>query len=558
MSARLTLVATTDLHGQIRDVDYGTDAPYEDAYGNRIGLARVASVVRDIRAEAPYALLLDAGDLLEGSALAHHFSRRLGDADAPLHPMAAVMNHLGYDAVALGNHELDYGLRALERFREQLDAPLLAGNVRDATTGQRAFAGSVLRDVPVAEGASVRVGIVGLTTPTVTAWNRDVADHLRFDDVVPAAEPLVKELRAAGAEVVVVVVHSGIVEPPTRENAAVALARIVPGIDVVVAGHAHVEVAKRVERGPDGRRVLLTEPLCWGMRVARVELDLALDRGRWTVAASRSRLVDTATAPEDPEVVALVAAQHALVRARGAEVVGQTRVVIDPAQARYRPTDVLAMVARAQAAGARARVDGRVPLVSVVSPVSRCAPIPAGPVRRRDVAALCPFDSGVVVVATDGRGLREHLEHAAAFFHRTTGPGPYDPDALTNAPTPRTPLGTADFDYDVAYGVDAPLTYEIDLARPVGQRIVRLAYDGRPLADDQPLHVVVSRYRASGAASYPGISAAPVVHEVAEPLRTLVERYIAAGRSYAAVPPHWRLVHDGVPVTFATPGERGS
>lgn len=554
VTARLTVVATTDLHGQVRDFDYGTDAPYADVYGNGIGLARVASVVERIRADAPGALLVDAGDLLEGSALAHHYSGRLRDDDPPLHPMAAAMNYLRYDAVTLGNHELDYGVAALTRLREQLDAPLLAGNVRDAATGVPAFEGGLVRDVPLAGGAVVRVGIIGLTTPQVTTWNRDVAAQLRFDDLVTAAGPLVDDVRGRGADVVVAVVHSGIVEPATRENAAVALAREVSGIDVIVAGHAHVEVAEHRERGPDGRTVVLTEPLCWGMRVAVVELDLTVRGGRWCVLDSRARLVDTARSPEDPAVVSLVEPQHTHVRALGAQIVGHAVTAVDAEPARYRATDALALVARAQAEGARRRADADVPLISLVSPTSRHASIAVGPVRRRQVAALCTFDSGIVVVALDGRRLRAHLEHAAAFFHGVTTAGDHDPDTLTNAPTPRTPLGTPDFDYDVAYGIDAPVTYDIDLARPVGRRITGLSYDGASLADDQPLHVVVSRYRASGAAAYPDVAEAPVVHEVCDSLRTLVERYLAAGAAYASTHAHWRLVHAGTPLTFAPAG----
>lgn len=552
MSARLTVLATTDLHGHVRDHDYGTDRPYEDDYGNRIGLARVATVVRRVRESAPHALLVDAGDVLEGSPLSHHFARQLAESDdgaVPSHPMAAVMNHLGYDAVALGNHELDYGLRALERFRSQLDAPLLAGNVDDAVTGAPALEASVLRDVVVEDGAPpLRVGIIGLTTPKVTSWNRDVREHLRFTDLVAAAPPLVAQVRAAGADVVVAVVHSGAVDPATPENAALDLAREVAGLDVVVAGHAHVELAERHVTGPDGRRVLLTEPLCWGMRVAVVDVDLVRGEGGWTVSATRSRLVDTADAVEDPAIVALVAPAHDEVRALGERVVGHVAAPIETEPARYRPTSALALVAAAQAAGLRNLLPGGLPLLSIVCPTSRYAAIPAGPVRQRQVAAMCPFDSGLVVVEMTGSQVREHLEHAAAFFFGTDGPGPHHPDVLTNAPTPRTPHGTPDFDYDVVYGVDAPLAYDLDLSRPVGSRICGLAYDGQPLVDAQRFHVVVSRYRASGAAAYPHVGAATVVHEVAEPLRARVARHLAEGRPYAQ-DPHWRLVHDGQPIT---------
>ncbi len=552
MSARLTVLATTDLHGHVRDHDYGTDRPYEDDYGNRIGLARVADVVRRLRGTAPHALLVDAGDVLEGSPLSHHFARRLAESDdgtVPPHPMATVMNHLGYDAVALGNHELDYGLRALERFRTQLDAPLLAGNVDDAVTGAPALEGTVLRDVVVADGAPpVRVGIIGLTTPKVTTGNRDVPERRRCTDLVAAAPPLVAQVRAEGADVVVAVVHSGAVDPATPENAALDLAREVAGLDVVVAGHAHVELPERHVTGPDGRRVLLTEPLCWGMRVAVVEVDLVRTDGAWAVAEASSRLVDTADAEEDPEVVALVASAHDEVRALGDRVVGRAAPPSATAPARYRPTSALALVAAAQAAGLRDLLPDGLPVLSIVCPTNRYAAIPAGPVRHRQVAALCQFDSGLVVVEMTGAQLRAHLEHAAAFFFGTTGPGPHDPDVLTNAPTPRTPHGTADFDYDVVYGVDAPLTYDVDLARPVGSRITGLGYDGQPLLDAQRFHVVGSRYRAAGSAAYPHIGAAPVVHEVAEPLRARVARHLAEGRPYEQVP-HWRLVHDGQPIT---------
>ena len=549
MTASLTVLATTDLHGQVRDHDYGTDRPYEDAYGNRIGLARVADVVRRLRREAPHALLVDAGDVLEGSALSHHYALLLaGPDDAPLHPMAAVMNHLGYDAVTLGNHELDYGLAALARFREQLDAPLLAGNVHDAVTGEPTLEGYVLRDVAVLDGAPpVRVGIIGLTTPKVTSWNRDVRAHLRFTDLDTAAGPLVDAVRDAGAEVVVAVVHSGIVEPSTPENAALDLARRVPGIDVVVAGHAHVEVAERHVTGPDGRAVLLTEPLCWGMRVAAIDVRLERTGSGWAVRGATSRLVDTADGVEDPEVAALVATQHEHVRALGDQVVGHVATPIETEPARYRPTSALALVAAAQAAGLRRLLPGDVPMLSLVSPTNRYAAVPAGPVRRRQVAALCPFDSGLVVVALTGAQLREHLEHGAAFFTTTQSAGPHHPDALTNAATPRTPHGTPDFDYDVAYGTDAPLTYDLALDRPPGARVTALSYAGRPVRDVDRFHVVVSRYRASGAAAYPHVSAAPVVHEVAGSLRSRVEQHLAEGRPYAHAP-HWRLLHGGEPL----------
>ncbi|PJJ58092.1 2',3'-cyclic-nucleotide 2'-phosphodiesterase/3'-nucleotidase [Mumia flava] len=557
-TATTTLLATTDLHGQVRHFDYAADAPYADALGHGIGLAKVASVVDGVRAETSVAMVLDAGDLLQGGALDAADSARVAGTEQPTHPVAAAMNLIGYDAVALGNHDLDDGVDALQAFARQLEAPILAGNVRAEPTGERLLGAVLLRDVVVeAARPPVRVGVVGLTTAARVVVAHAAERGLRIDDPVAEAPALVDEARDRGADVVVVLIHSGVehddAEAAAGENVALRLAREVAGVDVVVAGHSHVEVAeRRVVQPGTGREVLVTQPLCWGMRVGRVDVGLRYgsDR-RWHLVSARSTLLDTAAVPEYPDVVEAVAAEHVGARRRGAEVVGQVARTIDAVEARYRPSASVDLLAHAAADGVRRPLRDvgldHLPLLCATAPPSRTAVLPAGAVLRRHVDALCPHDHRPVAVLVDGRRLREHLEQAAGFFAATSSAGPHHPDTLTNAPGPDRPAGRADFDLDVVHGLDAALTYDLDLARPLGQRVVSVRHGGTEVGDAQCFVLVTTRYRLRGAGAYP-VTGAEVVAEASEGLRNLVVARLRRGHDLGPATDHWRLLHRGSPL----------
>ncbi len=199
--------------------------------------------------------------------------------------MALAMNAVGYDAVALGNHEFNYGIPMLRTWEKQLDFPLLGANVHDAVTGRRAFTPYVLKRVRT-ESGWLTVGLVGFVTPGCALWDRDnVEGKLDFNGIVEEARTVIPEMKAAGADVVIVSSHSGATPGssygdalPFAENASTQLAEEVPGIDAILVGHAHQEIPERFVTNQDtGRPVLLTEPLKWGMRVAVI--DLQLDQG---------------------------------------------------------------------------------------------------------------------------------------------------------------------------------------------------------------------------------------------------------------------------------------
>ena len=568
VEARITVLGTTDLHGHVENWNYYQDAEFADEAGNAVGLARIAALVRRLRAERrPEAtLLLDAGDTIQGTPLTDYFaSVEPITAGGETHPLAAAMNAIGYDAAALGNHEFNYGLDLLRAFESQLDFPLLGANAVDEAGGEPAFPPYRLLTLHPPGVPPVTVGILGLTNPGIAVWDRaHVAGRLRFPGLVETARRYVPELRAAGADLVIVSAHSGLGGASSygtalpAENAAAELAAEVPGIDAVLVGHAHREIEEHIIINREtGRPVVLTEPLCFGMRLSVLTFDLTRRNGRWQVRAASARLVNANTAEPDPQISALIGGQHRRVRDYVNTPVGTAVAPFPAAEATWRPVPVMELVHRVQAGALAAALagtdDAGLPLLSAASPFSRRAVLPAGPVTIRDIAGLYLFPNTLAGVELTGAQLRDYLEHAARYFHGVDrlpapaadddgGPARPDPAELTNAE------GIADYNVDAVWG----LSYDIDLARPVGERITRLEHNGRPVAAEQRFAVAVNNYRASGAGNYPHVAQARLLAQTPLEIRQLLIDHV---RSQTRLDPadypasNWRLVADGVPLT---------
>ncbi|MDQ2584283.1 bifunctional metallophosphatase/5'-nucleotidase [Saccharothrix yanglingensis] len=557
----LTVLGTTDLHGNVFNWDYFADREFDDGTHDDIGLAKLSTLVKAVREArgAHRTLLVDAGDTIQGTPLAYYYAKVETIGRRKVHPMAAAMNELGYDAAALGNHEFDYGIPLLRAFEKQLDFPLLAANALDAATGRPAFRPYVVKTVWRTGTAPLRVGILGLTNPGIAIWGKaHVEGRMTFPGVLEQAREWVPRLKRAGADLVVVAAHSGADLSsslgdllPFPENCSALVAEEVPDIDAILVGHAHTEIAQRfVTNRATGRRVLLTEPLFWGKRLSLMEFDLEwTPRGGWRNTASRSRVLRTGAVPEDAVITRKLRDDHDAVVAYVNSRIGVSKSAMSAATARYEDTAALGFVNRVQGQALKASLAGTpaeaLPVLSLASPFNEAAAIPAGDVSVRDVAGLYAFDNTLFGVRLTGAQLKDYLERSVSYFTPLADPGPHAPDAVTNAD------GTPDYLYDVAAGLDAPLTYDVDLARPVGRRVTGLAHDGTPVAADQVFAVAVSDYRRSGGGNFPHIATAPVLHDRQLEIRQLLIEWV---RERGEIDPaefarvDWRLVVDGVPV----------
>ncbi|MFD7923753.1 bifunctional metallophosphatase/5'-nucleotidase [Streptomyces sp. NPDC059740] len=558
-TASLRVLGTTDLHGHALNWDYFTDAEYDDADHNDVGLAKIATLVAQARQEKGHerTLLLDAGDIIQGTQLSYYYARVepiTGTRSGPRHPMALAMNHLRYDAAALGNHEFNYGLPLLRAFQEQCDFPLLAANAVDATSLRPAFPPYVVRRVPVEGGPDVKVGILGLTNPGIAVWDRNnVQGKLAFPGLVEQAKVYVPRLRSLGCDVVFLVNHSGMDggtsygdAVPYPENASSLVAAQVPGIDAILVGHTHVERPQTVVTNEaTGRPVVLSEPLMWGMRLSVFDIDLTWSRGGWQVSKVTAEVRNAATVPEDAAVARLVRDEHRKVVAYVNQVVGTCTATMSAAESRYRDTPIVDFLNQVQAETVSAALAGTehadLPVLSQASPFSRTAVIPAGQVTLRDVAGLYVYENTLDAKILTGAQVKDYLEWSAAYFTQTAPDAPVDVDRLTGA------NNTPDYSYDVLSGV----SYDIDISQPVGSRITGLSHAGAPIDPAAQFVLAVNNYRSGGGSNYPHVAAATSVWSSSEEIRNTI---IAWVQKHGTIDPtafgadHWRLTRAGVPV----------
>ncbi|WPB93867.1 bifunctional metallophosphatase/5'-nucleotidase [Streptomyces malaysiensis] len=553
-----TVMGTTDLHGNVLNWDYFTDAEFDDSAHNDVGLAKISTLVDQVRKEKGRrnTLLIDAGDTIQGTQLSYYYARvdPITGANGPVHPMAQAMNAIGYDAAALGNHEFNYGIPVLRKFEEQCDFPLLGANALDAKTLRPAFPPYWMTRLRTPFGRDVKVAVLGLTNPGIAIWDKaNVQGKMTFPGLEEQAAKWVPRLRSMGADVVIVSAHSGTSgtssygdQVPHVENAAALVAEQVAGIDAILVGHAHLEIPEsRVVNKETGREVVLSEPLKWGQRLTLFDFELEWERGRWQVASVSAKVLNSSTAEEDPRIVRLLGDEHKKVVGYVNQVIGTCSEAMAATEAPYKDAPIVDFINHVQSETVKAALAGTeyaaLPVLSQASCFSRTAAIPAGEVTIRQVAGLYPFENTLEARVLTGAQLKDYLEFSARYYVQTPAGGDVDPAKLTNA------SGTPDYNYDAVGG----LTYEIDIAKAPGSRIAGLSFDGKPIDEKAQFVLAVNNYRASGGGNFPHVATAKQVWANSEEIRNTIIAWVQAKGTidvsrFGTV--DWKLTRDGAPV----------
>jgi 2',3'-cyclic-nucleotide 2'-phosphodiesterase/3'-nucleotidase len=555
-----SILGTTDLHSHVFDWDYYKDAAYSDKAGNSVGVARVATLIKQQR-EAKgekHVLLVDAGDIIQGTSLAYYFARVApitgkDGKKGPKHPMAVAMNHMRYDAAALGNHEFNYGIDTLRKFEQQCHFPLLGANALDAKTLRPAFHPYTVKRICVPGAPDIKVGILGLTNPGIALWDKDnVSGKMVFPGLVEQAKKYVPRLRALGCDVVFLTDHSGLDGStswgdalPYVENASNLVAEQVPGIDAILVGHTHKEVSSyTVKNEETGEDVLLSEPYCWGYRLTVFDFELELHHGQWKVTKKAAQTLDPKGVEEDPEITRLLKADHDLVVKYVNTAVGTCTQDLPAAESCWKDVPIMDFIHEVQMQSVKAGLstsDAALPLISVAAPFSRTADIPAGSVTIKDIAGLYIYDNTLYGKKLTGAQLKDYLEFAAKYYHQVPSGTKVDTATLTNA------NNFWDYMYDTVAGV----SYDIDIAQAEGSRIKNLTYNGAAVADDQVFVVAVNNYRANGGSGYPHIATADTAYSSTNEIRQLMIDYVTAKgaldpKDFAVT--NWKLTQDGTAV----------
>ena len=574
---RLRILETTDVHMNLLGYDYYQDRPVQE-----YGLERTATLIRLARAEVPNVLLFDNGDLLQGSPLGDYVARVKPLQPGQLHPAVRVLNALHFDAANVGNHEFNYGLPFLRRALEGATFPFLDANLmQGADSGKLdddkpAFTPYALlerRFVDEAGGAqTLKIGVIGFAPPQVMQWDRQhLLGKLHARDIPQTARALVPRLKAAGADVVVVLAHSGFergTTPPLAENTVARLAEV-PGVAAILFGHSHGEFPGRffdshpkvdlVHGTING--VPATMPGFWGSHLGVIDLRLAKESGLWKVLEGRGEIrsvFDRNTrkplVDADPRVADLVRAEHEGTLAAMRAEVATTSAPIQSYFAQVADDPSVQVVANAQLAYARKALAGTphasLPLLSAAAPFKtggRGGPesytdIPAGPIAMRNVADLYVYPNSVKVVRLTGAQVREWLEFSAGAFNRIDPHGAAEQELLNPA--------FPSFNFDTLDGV----TYRIDVTQPARydrggklvapgtHRIQDLRRDGRPIDETAFFAIVTNNYRAGGGGNFPGLDGSSVILDAPDENRQALLQYLQeAGRIDPRADHNWHI-----------------
>ncbi|MFM5707384.1 bifunctional 2',3'-cyclic-nucleotide 2'-phosphodiesterase/3'-nucleotidase [Aeromonas veronii] len=559
----LRLIETSDIHSNLLSYDY-----YQNKPDASLGFARTAVLIRKAREENANNLLIDNGDLIQGTPLAdyiHDQQVKQQWLSKQTHPAIKALNTMSYDVGNLGNHEFNFGLDFLSETLKGANYPYINANVFQADAFSRDGKGTIDwskqkfkpyvvldRQVKDANGntQTIKVGVLGLTPPQITQWDkRNLEGKVVVADMVEAAEHYVPEIRAKGADIVVVVAHTGIIgdpREPMMENAALPLAKV-KGVDALLLGHAHrtfpgdypnmtdVDNEKGTLAG-----VPTVMPGVWGNHLGIIDLHMTWKEGRWEVASSQSQLrkIDSSTtSTEDQAVVDQVIAEHEQANQWLDEPLSKITKPIHSFFALVQDDPSIQIVSDAQLWHAKKlQQDGQLkekwPILSAAAPFrgGRNGPtdftyVPAGDISLRNVADLYVYPNTLQVVAINGATVQEWLEKSAVQFNKI--------DAASTATQWLVNEKYRTYNFDVIDGVN----YQVDVTKPArydvdgnkvsdSYRITNLTYQGKAIDPAQMFYVVTNNYRASGGGNFPGINAKVIVHEDQFETREVLSEYL--------------------------------
>ena len=569
----LYILETTDIHGNIYPYDYFHDEPAD------YGLAKIYTKVVEFRKQHDNVMLLDAGDLIQGTPMSYYFNKV--ETSLP-NPMILTLNYMRYDAMAVGNHDIEQGLFVYNKAQNESHFPWLSANstLPDMSTYFEPYA---IYDIN-----GIRVGIIGMTTPGIPMWlDPHLYPGIHWDDMVETAADYVDEIRDE-VDVLIGLFHAGLNEDYSaktteslgipNENASKLVAEEVPGFDVILAGHSHREVANRIyENGgwstdsqylhhekDEVNNTLLMNAGSWGRNLGVVKIILQkedLDKikdqrlkikensvknidtqpnnmasnspgfeGQWKIVSKDDWLISMKDVAPSEAILQLTDYYHKKTLEYIRTDIATATETLSMKQARFEDNPIVELINKAQ-------MDYTGADISFAAAFSDQLVIPAGPIRIKDVYSMYPYENFLYLVEMTGRQIKDFLEYSANYYVMDEGKIVANPDMRG-------------YNYDMAEGIE----YKIKVEKEKGKKKkenrnliedIRLVSTGKPLDMNKIYKVAMNSYRATGGGGHmaaAGASDVKILSKSNEEMRNILTDYIKkTGEISAKVDGNWEI-----------------
>jgi 2',3'-cyclic-nucleotide 2'-phosphodiesterase len=606
---KLRIMETTDLHGNILSYDYNKNTEL-----NKVGLAKTATLIKNARKEVKNNILVDNGDLIQGTQLATYKARYDILKPGETHPVFKAMNRLRYDIATLGNHEFNYGLEFLEEAYNDAEFPIVNTNVYRNDHDQNPLNDKhkfkpykIMKKKFIDENGKkhkLKIGFIGLLPPQAMQWDKaNLEGKVIVKDMVEIAKKYVPKVRQKGADLVIVLAHSGFKPTMTdTENVVYPLSQI-PGIDAITFSHTHklfpAKVATAIDGsmlgpdklplpGVDNRKgtingVPAVQAGMGGGSLGIIDLELNKVNGKWTVIESQSftreiwmeakdsvtgKITYQSIVEPDEEILKAVMGDHnATIRYINTPI-GRTNDDIQSYFALVQDDPSIQVVTNAQKWFVENYIKKtkpeyqHLPILSVSAPFKAgrngfedYTEIKKGDLSIRSTGDLYLFDNTLQAIKVKGAVIKEWLEMSAGQFN-TIDPSKTEVQPLlsTNYPV---------YNFDVIDGVQyqfdvtKPPKYDTTgkLLNPSSERVLNLSYNNKPIDPTQEFIVVTNNYRAGGGGNFPGLGGNEVVVDSVAENRQILMKYIFEFKEITpSVDQNWSIapINNNVKISFTS------
>ncbi|MGV3344769.1 bifunctional 2',3'-cyclic-nucleotide 2'-phosphodiesterase/3'-nucleotidase [Enterobacteriaceae bacterium LUAb1] len=579
----LRIMETTDLHSNMMDFDYYKDLPVE-----KFGLVRTATLIAQARQQARNSVLVDNGDVIQGSPLGDYAAAK-GLKTGDIHPVYNAMNTLNYTVGNLGNHEFNYGLDYLHKAINSANFPYINANVIDSHSGKPLFKPYLIKPVTVTdrngENHTIKIGYIGFVPPQIMLWDKaNLQGKVTVNDITETARKWVPEMRKQGADLVVALAHSGLSGDPWRamaENSVYYLSQV-PGIDSIMFGHAHAVFPSSDFaniKGADIKRGLLNGipavmPGMWGSHLGIVDLVLTDSRGKWQVTQAKAEArpiydmtANKSVAAESATLLQRLADDHRATRQFVSQPVGKSSDAMYSYLSLVQDDPTIQIVNNAQRDYVKHYIQGDpdlagLPVLSAAAPFkaggrkndpASYTEVEKGALSFRNVADLYLYPNTLVTMKVSGREVKEWLECAAGQF-RQIDTQRREPQSLINWDFRTYNFDTID---GVNYQIDVtqPARYdaECQLVNKQASRITHLTWQGKPIDLQATFLIATNNYRAYGG-KFAGTGDKFIAFASPDEVRSILATYIRTqtkthGEIAPKVDNNWQLA----PIFSKTP-----